>query len=164
MADEKKVNPFAPDDATYEAAIFEDGGNLTVDLTGVQELKFENIPKGIYPAVVDDVKFGMSQSSGKPMLTVTWKISEGQYEGRTLIQFLSFSQGAIAGTKASLARFAPELMTQKWDPASLTNQGYFNGKTAKIRVDIGEYNGEERSQIKGLIADGGGQGDSFLGR
>lgn len=147
----------------YEQFVFEDGGDLVINLQDVQEQKFENVPKGKYLAEIDSATFGMSQSSGKPMITLMWKISEGEYANRKLIQFLSFSAAALPGTKSNIARIAPELTTQAWKPNELCASGFFNGKQARIRVDLGEYNGEQRSQIKGLEAVGG-SGDGFANR
>jgi len=145
----------------YAGMVFEDGGDLVVNLTDVQEMKFENVPKGTYLAEIDEATYGMSTSSGKPMITVKWKIVEGAYEGKTLMQFLSFSEKALAGTKTNLNRISPELATQAFKPRELCDSGYFLGKQAKIRVDLGEYNGEKRSQIKGLLSAGTGEGDGF---
>lgn len=146
----------------YGSMVFEEGGDLVVNLQDVQELKFENVPKGTYVAEIDECIFGMSQSSGSPMFTMKWKIVEGEYANRTLIQFLSFSAKALPGTKANLNRIDPTLATRTFKPQDLANNGYFLGKQAKIRVDLGEYNGEKRSQIKGLVAINTGEGDGFL--
>lgn len=159
MADEKNEIT----EEQYQSMVFEEGGDLVVNLQDVQEMKFENVPKGTYLAEIDEAKYGMSQSSGKPMITATWKIIDGEYEGRKLLQFLSFSPKALPGTKTNISRIAPELTTQTWKPNELCATGYFLGKRAKIRVDLGEYQGDMRSQIKGLIAVGG-EGDGFLSR
>lgn len=149
-------------DEEYAGMVFEDGGDLTVNLQDVQEMKFENVPKGVYSAEIDEAIYGLSQSSQKPMISLKWKINEGEYAGRTLMQFLSFSQGALPGTKTNLARIDASLATTPFKPQDLCNSGWFLGKTAKIRVDLGEYNGEKRSQIKGLISAQVGDGDGFL--
>jgi hypothetical protein len=159
MADD---NSFAPSDEQYANMVFEEGGDLVVNLTEVQEMKFENIPKGTYLAEIDEASYGMSQSSGQPMLSVKWKIAEGEYAGRTLMQFLSFSQKALPGTKTNIARVCPELANAPFKPKELADGGYFLGKQAKLRVDLGEYNGEKRSQIKGLISIHAEAGGGFL--
>lgn len=149
-------------DENYEQFVFEDGGDLVVNLTDVQEQKFENVPKGTYLAEVDEATYGMSQSSGKPMITFKMKIAEGEYANRTLFFFASFSPKALSGTKSNLARIAPELAAAPFKPSELCATGFFLGKPVKIRVDLGEYNGEKRSQIKGLIAAGDGEGAGFV--
>lgn len=161
---EKSKNEFAPSDDEYAGMVFEDGGDLVVNLSDVQEMKFENIPKGIYTAEIDEASYGLSQSTQKPMLSIKWKISEGEYAGRVLMQFLSFSQGALPGTKTNLARIDASLATQPFKPQDLANNGFFLGKSARLRVDIGEYNGEKRSQIKGLLSTQTESGDGFLNK
>lgn len=158
MADDKNQIT----DEEYAGMVFEDGGDLVVNLTDVQEMKFENVPKGTYLAEIDEATYGMSQSSGKPMITLKWKIAEGEYAGRSLLQFLSFSQKALSGTKTNLARIDAQLATVAFKPQELCANGFFLGKQAKIRVDLGEYNGEKRSQIKGLISAQVGEGDGFV--
>lgn len=153
-----------PTDEQYGQMVFEDGGELVINLTEVQEMKFENVPKGTYPAEIDEASYGLSQSSQAPMLSLKWKITEGEYAGRTLMQFLSFSQKALPGTKSNLARIDAALASQAFKPQELANNGYFLGKTAKIRVDLGEYNGEKRSQIKGLISSQTEEGGGFLSK
>jgi hypothetical protein len=149
-------------DEQYGQMVFEDGGDLVVNLTDVQEMKFENVPKGVYLAEIDEATYGLSNSTQKPMITLKWKITEGEYANRTLMQFLSFSSGALPGTKTNLARIDAQLATVAFKPQELCNNGFFIGKVAKIRVDIGEYNGEKRSQIKGLMSNQTEQGDGFL--
>src|SRR5256885_2405842 len=62
------------------------GAGTMIDLSGVDENAdaFPVIPRGIYPAVVDEVTYGLSQSSGNPMWTWKFEISEGDYSGRKL--------------------------------------------------------------------------------
>ena len=157
MAEEKQVI----DEATYATMVFEEGGELTVNLQDVQEQKFEIVPKGTYQAAIDKLEYGMSQSSGNPMFTVDWKITDGEYTGKSIRQFLSFSPKALSGTKAAIMRIAPELVTQPFQPAKLAAEGYFNGKTAKIRVAVGTYEGNERSSVSGIVS-AGGEGSGFV--
>src|ERR1700748_233761 len=96
-----------PTDEEYTGMVFEDGGDLVVNLSDVKEMKFENVPKGPYAAEIDEAPYGISNSSQKPMLSLKWKITEGEYAGRTLMQFLSFSPRALPGTKSHLSRIEP---------------------------------------------------------
>jgi hypothetical protein len=141
-----------PDDQEYASMVFEDAGELTINLADVKELKFENVPKGRYVAEVDESEYGMSQSSGSPMIKFVFKIAEGEYAGRKMPSWLSFSPKALPGTKANLNRIAPELVSQAFQPRKLCDEGYFIGRKVQIVVGLGEYNGEQRSQIKGFNA------------
>src|SRR5687768_190108 len=96
----------------YAKAVYEEGGSLVVNMADVEEAKFETLPRGVYPAEVDELEFGMSQNSGAPMLTVTFRISDGEYTGRKQKWYASFSQKAMPYTKRLLGRLAPELITQ----------------------------------------------------
>jgi len=153
-----------PDEAEYASMVFEDAGELTVNLADVKELKFENVPKGTYLAEVDEAEYGMSQSSGAPMIAFQFKIVDGPYAGRKLRNWQSFSAKALPGTKANLNRIAPELVAAgAFKPESLCSQGYFNSKRVRIRVGLQEYQGEKRSTITGFLPAGTGDGDGFVG-
>jgi hypothetical protein len=151
-----------PNEDEYAGMVFEDAGELTVNLADVKEMKFENIPKGTYLAEVDECTYGMSKTSGSPMLSFRFRIIEGQYADRKLPFWLSFSAKALPGTKANLNRLAPELISQAFKPRELADQGYFHGKLVRIRVDVQEYQGEMRNNIRGLLAAGAGSGNGFL--
>jgi hypothetical protein len=159
---ESEFDKIVPSDTEYQGMVFDDGGDLVVNLNEVKEMKFENVPKGIYVAEIDEATYGLSNEKQLPMISLKWKITEGPYTGRVLVQFLSFSQRALPGTKSNLGRIDAALISQPWKPQDLCNNGYFLGKTARIRVDIGEYNGEPRSQIRGLISNQTEQGGGFL--
>ncbi len=151
MAEANKANQVT--DEAFKAAIFEDGGNLVVDLGGIAEAKFEAIPKGIYDGEIDTVEFGMSNNSGAPMLTLQIAIQNSeQYQGRKLYTYWSFSQKALPFTKAAIMRVAPELLTQKFSPQAVADQGLLLGKPCRIRVAVEDYQGEPRSKISQVLA------------
>ncbi len=140
MAEANKANQVT--DEAFKAAIFEDGGNLVVDLGGIAEAKFE-----------DTVEFGMSNNSGAPMLTLQIAIQNSeQYQGRKLYTYWSFSQKALPFTKAAIMRVAPELLTQKFSPQAVADQGLLLGKPCRIRVAVEDYQGEPRSKISQVLA------------
>jgi hypothetical protein len=164
MAEEKKSDFEFPSAEEYQTMVFEDAGELTINLADVKEMKFENVPKGTYSAVVNSAELQMSQSSGKPMIAWKFEITDGEFKGRKLPFWTSFSQKALPGTKANIGRLAPEIIATAFKPEKLCNEGYFTGKPCRIRVDLGEYNGEKRSQIKQILAaaGGGATGDAFF--
>jgi Protein of unknown function (DUF669) len=151
MADTK--NPNAVSDDQFKAAIFEDGGNLVVDLANIEEAKFEPVPRGLYDAEIDSCEFGMSQNSGAPMLTLQIVITDGgDYNGRKLYTYWSFSQKALPFTKAAINRVAPELLQGKFVPQKIADEGLLIGKPCRIRVTIEDYQGEPRSRISQVLA------------
>ena len=162
--------PANPNDVTeemYNQAVFEDGGALVVDLGGINEAKFEAVPKGLYNGEIDSAEYSLSQNSGAPMITVVVVITDGQYTGRKHSTYWSFSQKALPFTKAAINRVAPELLSQgKFSPQRVCDEGVLLGKPVRLRIVHEEYNGEMRSRIGQLLppagngdASGGGGGE-----
>jgi len=140
----------------YNKAVFEEGGNLVVDLGGINEAKFEAVPKGIYNGEIDSAEYGISQNSGNPMITVTAAITEGQYQGRKHSTYWSFSQKALPFTKAAINRVAPDLIASgKFSPQRVCDEGLLLGRPVRIRIIHEEYNGEMRSRIGQLLPPAG---------
>lgn len=152
-------------DELYGQSVFEDGGSLVVDLSGVEEMKYELIPKGIQDAIVDQVEYKISNSSQKPMLEFVFAIDGGEFDKRKLFFYASFSPKALAGTKTNLLRLDPEIFSGAFKPKELAESGVLLGKRCRIKVTHEDYNGEPRSKIQSLIAPNGGTdgGDGFFG-
>src|SRR6202007_1730943 len=104
MADAKKGSTPEIPEEEYDQIVFEAGGSLVVDMSKVDEAKFQNIPKGTYNAVIEQGDFGMSANSGAAMFTLTYKIEDGTYEGRKLLTYITFSRKALPFSKATLLR------------------------------------------------------------
>jgi len=149
----------------YEAAVFEDGGSLVVDLSSIEEMKFEAIPKGIYNAEVDQVDYQMSKSSGAPMFQLIFSIDGGEYAGRKLFFYASFSPKALSGTKTALLRIDPTIFSSPFKPQEVADNGILLGKKVRIKVTHEDYNGETRARIQTILAPGAvqGSGDGFFG-
>jgi hypothetical protein len=146
--------------------VFEDSeDSLVMDLTGVQEMSFEPLPKGRYPVEVVKVEFTKGKTSGKPMFNIQYKVDaeegtpEAQYNNRRLFQVASFSEGALPGTKATLAKLDTDLVKAAFDPREVASSGQLLGKRAVARVDVEdseEYG--KRNTVKGLLsASAGGE-------
>ena len=56
--------------------------NLDYDLENVSS-EFEALPEGQYLAKITEAELTKS-STDKPMIKVTWEITDGEYEGRKL--------------------------------------------------------------------------------
>jgi Protein of unknown function (DUF669) len=146
------TNPNEVTEEAYNQAVFEDGGNLVVDLGGINEAKFEAVPKGLYEGEIDSAEYGLSQNSGNPMITLQVAITEGQYSGRKHYTFWSFSQKALPFTKAAINRIAPDLIAAgKFSPQRVCDEGMLLGRKCRIRITHEEYNGEMRSRIGQLL-------------
>lgn len=162
MADAKNANVVTED--AFKTAIFEEGGNLVVDLGGIAEAKFEAIPKGIYDGEIDSVEFGMSNNSGAPMLTLSIALTNNeQYQGRKLFTYWSFSQKALPFTKAAIGRIAPELLQGKFIPQNIADQGLLIGKPVRMRINVEDYQGEPRSKISQLLSPATGDSANATG-
>jgi hypothetical protein len=87
------------------------------------------------------------------MLTLQIAITdEGAYRGRKLYTYWSFSQKALPFTKAAINRVAPELLTAKFSPQKVADEGLLLGKPCRIRVAVEDYQGEPRSKISQVLS------------
>lgn len=138
-----------------------DNGGLVFDLNDVEEDKgFEVIPKGTYPAIVDELEFGDS-STGNPMISTKFKITEGEFEGRVVFDYWVLGgKGAPFGLgklKKFLARVMPEVDLSAFNPATFAEEGTAIGRELNITLKIqtqksGEYKGEKRNQVSDITA------------
>jgi hypothetical protein len=148
-----------------EAAGTEGGGALVVDFSTVpDQADFPVTPKGIYPALVDDVTYGFSQSSGNPMWTWIFELTpeadaivEGA-AGRKFYFHTPFVENMLPRVKKVLARIAPELLEGPIDPEQVANEGTLVGRACKIRLDIKQYEGKPRNNVRDVLPpDGDGE-------
>ncbi len=152
----------------YAQAVFEDGGNLIVDLSGIEEMKFEVLPKGIYQAKIDDVQYGASKTSGNKMFTFVFAIDGGDYSGRKLYTYGSFSPKALKGTKTLLNRIDAELFAGQFNPQEIVDSGKLLGRVVTLKVSIEERKdtGEDQNRVQVMPANAGapaaGGGDGFF--
>lgn len=140
---------------------FEPGDDsLMVDLTSVEEQKFEVLPRGNYNVVIENCEFAFSKASGKPMWNIRLSVVDGDYANRKLFTFLSFSEKALPLTKGQIARVAPELLDGPFDPRAVAEDGRLLGKECVAKVIIEKYQGEEKNRVRDLLAPS--QADAFL--
>lgn len=137
----------------YAAAVFQEGESLIVDLANVEELKFDLIPKGVYNAEVDELTFGKSKSSGAAMFTWIFRITEGDYAGRKLYYYTSFSNKALKGTKTSLVRIDAEIFSGQFNPQEVAESGKLLGKPVRIKISHEERqdNGELQARVQNIM-------------
>lgn len=159
-------NKNAVTDDDYAKAVFEDGSSLIVDLSGIQEMKFEAVPKGIYDAEVDSCEYQISKNSNQPMFQFVFQITDGPYQGRKLYFYTSFSQKALPGTKTALLRIDPTLFSGPFEPQKIAATGQLLGKKLRIKVTLEDYQGEQRSRVQAVFQpaenSAGGGGDGFF--
>lgn len=139
--------------AVKKEDMFEDGDDsLVIDMESVEGQSYEAIPKGTYAAVIEECEFKMSASSGKPMWNLVLTISEGDFKGRKLFTFLSFSEAALPGTKTQIQRIAPELLSKRFDPKKIAADGTLIGKAVRVKTKLETYEGEERTKVASFLA------------
>jgi hypothetical protein len=145
-----------------------DQGGLVFNLDEVKEdAGFELLPKGNYPAVVDELEFTES-STGNPMFAAKFKITEGEFEGRVVFDYWVLGgKGAEFGLgklKKFLTRVVPEANLSEFNPQSFADEGTAVGRELTVSLKIqtqkkGEYKGEKRNQVADILAPSTG---SFL--
>lgn len=146
-----------------------DNDSLVFNLTDVEEdKKFELIPKGTYPAVVDDLTYGNS-SNGNPMITVVYSITDPEYENRKIYDFMVLGgdgkEFGLSKLKKFLVRVCPGTDISSFNPQAFADNGEGIGRECRIALKIqtqkkGEYKGEKRNQVSDILAPESG---SFLG-
>jgi hypothetical protein len=147
-----------------------DTESMTFNLTDVEEPSFEALPRGTYPAIVEEFEFTTAQSSGNPMIKVVYQITEGEFAERKLFDYLVLAgegaKYAIPRLKQMIIRICPEVDISNFNPAKFAEDGVILNRECQIKVNIttqksGEYKGEKRNNIREVLAaDSGG---SFLG-
>lgn len=149
-----------------------DAGGMTFDLSGVGEsVGFEVLPKGTYEAVVEDMEFTTSQSSGNPMLHATYSIVGGEYENRKIHDYyLLAGKGAeysLPRLKQLLTRVCPEVSLDAFNPQQFAESGVAINRSCQLKLRVttqkqGEYKGEKRNNVQEILSAADVAG-SFLG-
>lgn len=141
--------------------IMEQGDSVVLDLQNIQEAKFEAIPKGIYTFSVESVEF--KKSSKQAWMFEIWSAitDEGDYNGRKLPMYMSFSGAALPFTKRTINLLGWPELQQQFDGQAIASSGVLLGRQFRAKVGQQEYQGEMRSNIATVVpmnvpATGGG--------
>lgn len=133
---------------------FEDNGEgFVIDMSGVDEnaADFPVLPRGLYPAIVEQLDFGPSKNSGNPMWSWRFEISEGEYAGQKLFYYSVLTAEQLPRLKKVLMRIAPELLETAFNPKTVADQGVLIGKACTIRVDVKPYEGKPRNNVRDVL-------------
>lgn len=98
---------------------------------------FENLPDGQYNAVITEAKPGTSEA-GNTTLTLKWRVTDGEHEGRVIYDTLTFTEDAKWRVKAvceALAPFQPDPETGEQWSGEITPE-LFIGEPAVITVAL----------------------------
>jgi len=157
----ENANMFGGADADVDAdehveAAQDDYDNLVVDLSDVDADagSFPVIPRGVYPAAVLELTYGLSKSSGNPMWTWVFEITEGEFASRRLFFHTPFTQNMRPRIKKILSRIAPNLASQAFKPQEVAQNDDLVGVECRIRVDVKPYEGVARNNVRDVMAAG----------
>jgi hypothetical protein len=128
--------------------IADDDDNIVLNMNEVEDLKFEALPRGEYDAVIELCEYKRSQASNKPMWSVRLEIEGGDYAGRKVYTNLSFSEGALPGTKLALKTFLTEEEFTDFHPKALADNGDMLGRKVRVKLDIETYQGNKQNKVK----------------
>ncbi len=106
----------------------------SIDFSQVEDLK--PIPEGVYLATVTAAKAGKSKA-GNDKIDITWKVEEGEFEGRNIFDTMTFTEKSMYRVKATLLGLGfDETFSGEIVPDDLV------GKTASIVVTIEQNEGQ----------------------
>jgi len=143
------------------AVDFSPGDSLMVDFGSTEDLgEREVLPRAFYPCVIAECEFTYSQSKGTPMWTLSLEVRDGEYAGRKLYSHLVMAGKGLPFTKRTLARIAPELLENAFNPEDEDIISTMLGKDVRAKVTVGTYDGEKTNSVRDLYSDEGG--DSFV--
>ena len=156
--------------AGVQAATSSEG--MVFDLGGVEEnTSFEVIPRGTYNAVIEEMEFTESQSSGAPMLKAVYSITDGEFAERKVFDYYVLTgEGAkysLPKLKQLVSRVCPEVALGSFNPAKFAEEGVAINRQCQIKLAVstqkkGEYKGEKRNNIREIMSAADVQ-NSFLG-
>lgn len=114
---------------------------------------FTPVPIGVYDVFVDTAEATQS-STGKDMIKVTFKVQNGPHEGRGI-----FNQFVISPDSANaLAFFFRHMAALGLDEAFFaanppldTVAATLVGRTCRVKIDIREYQGQDRNEVKQVL-------------
>lgn len=95
----------------------DEGDSFVVDFSEIADLG--PVPQGAYVASVVSARPGTS-GSGYPKIDMSWKVEEGEFEGRQIFDTLAFHPNALPMTKRKLLQLGfPEDFTGSISPEDL---------------------------------------------
>jgi hypothetical protein len=134
--------------------------SLLINMDEVQAQTFEALPKGTYQATIESAEYKLSASAGKPMWNIALVVTDGEYANRKIFTILSFSEGALPGTKAAIKNIDASLLSASFDPKGIAESGALVGKAVRVKTKIEPYNGEDQTRVASWLP---ASSDAFAG-
>jgi hypothetical protein len=116
---------------------------VKLDFTDVQNTDFEPLPDGVYEGVIYDIQEKTAQSSGKPMLEVTYKLD---HSNRQVWQNLSLQPQALWKLKDWLANLGVE--SEKLTGAFEFEPRDLFGTRVSIKLSTRVFEGRKSNQVE----------------
>ena len=135
---------------------------MTIDFNNVEDQQFELMPRAMYECEVDSLEFGTSQNAGNPMWTWRLSVVEGEFADRKLFFHTVFAGAGLPRTKKCLMRVCPDIVSGKFNPEQVANEGTLLGRRVRAKVDQNRYQGEMRNNVKDIFPSEGGGSEDFI--
>lgn len=141
-------------DASADIEYDEDNLPEVLDLSGIEPASFDVLPRGWYSGTIDQVEYGLSQSSAKPMLTwsirIEYENDEGELKEKTLRWWTTLAGEGAGRTIASLAKLDPDLDMKTFRPEDMDE--HFAEMAVRVQLTI-RPDRENRKLKRNNIAD-----------
>lgn len=135
---------------------FEEGESVVVDFNNVEDdAGFEALPAGMYEGTISTCEFKYSNSSGNPMWSIQWEVTDGDYAGRILFTHMVMAGKGLPITKKHLTRIRPELLEGPFNPEDEDVIEGMLGICAKLKVIQKRWDGQMTNNVKDVFASEG---------
>ncbi len=126
--------------------------SISINLTGVKTEGFDAVPPGRYSAAVYEVEQKFGKASGSPYLNWTFRVTDGDFEGRRIWYMTSLKPEALWNFKRTAVALGEDaaLLAGEYD----FDPDEFQGRECVIQVGNETYNGEVRSKVTRVLAEG----------
>ena len=142
------------------------GGANTINFSDVADAVYEIMPKGVYEVEVIDNEYKESQN-GNPMWEIQFEVQGGEYAGRKLRHWWTFTAAALPMVKNHVKVLAPELLeVGNFDVEDDNVVDSLVGRRCNVQVQVRRHY-EDRNRkvnnVSGLLplVEGQGDGDPF---
>jgi hypothetical protein len=169
---EQNFNLNGQDDQAKGVTAGQDAEGMVFNLSNVNdEVEFEVLPKGTYNAIIEDLEYTTSQSSGEPMIHATYSITDAEYENRKIHDYYMLkgkgAEFSLPRLKQLLTRVCPEVSLDVFNPTEFTESGVAINRQCQLKLIVqtqkkGDYKGEKRNSVREVLASAD-LANSFLG-
>ncbi len=169
---DQNFNLSGQEDQANVAAAETDTEGMVFNLSDVNdEVAFEVLPKGTYNAIVEELEYTTSQSSGDPMIHATYSITDAEYENRKIHDYYMLrgkgAEFSLPRLKQLLTRVCPEVSLDAFNPQQFADSGVAINRQCQLKLIVqtqkkGDYKGEKRNSVREVLASAD-LANSFLG-